>query len=141
MSNKTINAKYYGGCLCGSVKYAVAEIEPRMGHCHCSMCRKFHGAAFATFGEARVDNFQWLQGEQYIKTYQADNGSKRQFCENCGSSLVFSPANDTGEFIEFTLGTLDTDINLKPDAHLFTAYRANWYDISDALPCFKEGRE
>ena len=44
---------YKGLCLCGSIKYAVDKIEPKMGHCHCSMCRKFHGAAFATFGEAK----------------------------------------------------------------------------------------
>src|SRR5207249_145423 len=36
-----------GSCLCGDVAF---ELVPGdwMGHCHCSMCRKAHGAAFAT---------------------------------------------------------------------------------------------
>ncbi len=132
---------YRGSCLCGSIRYQVDKIEPRMGHCHCSMCRKFHGAAFATFGEAKVKNFHWLAGKNLLKSYQADNDTVRQFCSLCGSSLTFKPANDTGEFIEFSLGTLDDDIDLKPDAHIFTDSKANWATINNDLPQFKEGRE
>jgi hypothetical protein len=50
------------------------------------------------------------------------------------------PSNDTGELIEFALGTLDSEIELKPDAHIFTRYGANWLEITDKLPRFKEGR-
>ena len=132
--------RYKGQCLCGSVQYAVAKLEPRMAHCHCTMCRKFHGAAFATFGEARFENFTWLRGGQHLKTYRADNGSKRQFCDQCGSSMTFSPANDNGEYVEFSLGTLDTDIEIRPDAHIYTAYCANWYEIMDNLPQYAESR-
>ncbi len=112
-----------------------------MGHCHCTMCRKFHGAAFATLGESKIENFHWLQGEQQLKTYLAVNGTRRQFCENCGSSLIFIPANDAGELVEFSLGTLDSEIPLLPDAHIFTRYSADWYEIFDDLPRFAEGRE
>ena len=40
-----------GQCLCGSIQYEIDKVEPKMAHCHCSMCRKFHGAAFSTFAE------------------------------------------------------------------------------------------
>ncbi|MFT6270599.1 MAG: hypothetical protein ACJAVV_003438 [Alphaproteobacteria bacterium] len=43
--------KFKGSCLCGLIKYEVKAIETRMAHCQCAMCRKFHGAAFATQGE------------------------------------------------------------------------------------------
>jgi len=66
--NKTGNAKYTGSCLCGLVVYEVDAIEPRMAHCHCSMCRKFHGSAYATFGKAKSQNFRWVSGEEYLKT-------------------------------------------------------------------------
>ena len=132
---------YQGQCLCGLIKYEVDEIEPHMGHCHCSMCRKFHGAAFATYGEAKADNFHWVTGEEHLKTYLAPNGTKRLFCDNCGSSLTFVPSNDTGELIEFSLGTLESEIELRPNAHIFTNYRASWYEVSDDLPQFTEGRD
>ena len=130
-----------GQCLCGLIKYEVSKIEDRMGHCHCSMCRKFHGSAFATLGEAKTKNFHWVSGEDHLKSYVAPNGTTRKFCSNCGSSLIFVPSNDTGELIEFSLGTLDTDIQISPDAHIYTNFGANWYKISDDLPKYTEGRD
>lgn len=132
---------YKGQCLCGSIKYNVDKIESQMGHCHCSMCRKFHGAAFATFGVAKQENFHWLKGEEHLKSYKADNDTIRQFCENCGSSMIFKPTNDISGLVEFSLGTLDSEISLKPDAHIFTRYKASWVDICDALPQFEKGRD
>jgi len=131
---------FNGQCLCGLVCYQVDVIEPRMAHCHCSMCRKFHGAAFATYGEAKPENFRWLAGEEFLQSYVADNGSTRQFCQNCGSSMTFSPAENTKGWVEFALGTLDSDIPIKPDAHIFTDFKAGWSEISDQLPVFGSGR-
>jgi hypothetical protein len=138
---KSKDSKKTGQCLCGIIKYEVTQIEKQMGHCHCSMCRKFHGAAFATFGEAKIENFKWLSGEDSLKSFIAPNGTIRKFCECCGSSLIFVPSNDSGEWVEFTLGTLDSKITVKPDAHIFTKFKANWYDISDDLPKYLEGRD
>lgn len=132
---------YNGQCLCGEIKYQVDKIEPKMAHCHCKMCRKFHGAAFATFGEAKIENFHWIEGEEILKSYQAENGTIRRFCKNCGSSLTFSPANDKGELIEFTLGTLDSDINIEPDAHIFISSKASWMHIFDDLPQYEKSRK
>ncbi len=131
---------YKGQCLCGSIKYEVDEIKSQMGHCHCSMCRKFHGSAFSTFGEADVESFRWVSGEDQLKSYVASNGSIRQFCQNCGSSLTFAPSEAVSGLIEFSLGTLDSDINIFPDAHIYTDSKANWVDICDSLPRYEKGR-
>ena len=42
-----------GSCLCGDVAWAVSGPLELMSHCHCSMCRKAHGSAFATYVGAR----------------------------------------------------------------------------------------
>ena len=39
-----------GSCLCGTVRYEIRGPVGRVSHCHCAMCRKAHGAAFATYG-------------------------------------------------------------------------------------------
>lgn len=129
-----------GSCLCGEIRYQVNKIQPKVGHCHCSMCRKFHGSAFSTFGEAAVDDFQWLAGESQLEVYTAVNGTRRKFCRRCGASLVFVPSQDEGKVVEFSLGTLDTPIKQRPDAHIYVASKAQWFDISDALPKFDCGR-
>jgi hypothetical protein len=129
-----------GSCLCGKVRYQVTDISPRMGHCHCKMCRKFHGAAFSTFGEVSAANFEWLDGESLIKSYQGENGTIRKFCGECGSSLIFLPSKDSGEVVEFSLGTLDSNIEQTPDAHIFIANKANWFKPSDDLPQYEQAR-
>ena len=40
-----------GSCLCGAVSYEITGSFKVIGHCHCSTCRKSHGAAFG-LGEA-----------------------------------------------------------------------------------------
>lgn len=136
----TKSSPYTGGCLCGSIQYEIDKIEPRMGHCHCSMCRKFHGAAFATLGEAKVENFRWTQGEALLTHYKASNGTVRGFCKECGSSMTFAASEDAGELVEFSLGTLNCEIDLRPDAHIYVGSKANWFEVNDDLPQYEERR-
>ena len=133
--------KLTGSCLCGTIKYQVTNLNPKMGHCHCSMCRKFHGAAFATFGEVAIEDFRWLTGESALKVFIAANGTVRKFCGQCGASLIFKSKNDQGTTVEFTLGPLDSDISQHPDSHIFVGSKANWFEISDDLPQFNQGRD
>ena len=38
-----------GSCLCGAVQLQLTEWPKRLTHCHCRMCQKQYGAAFASF--------------------------------------------------------------------------------------------
>ena len=130
-----------GQCLCGKIKYEVKQIGSKIGHCHCTMCRKFHGAAFSTFAEAKMSDFHWLQGDIFLHTYTADNGTKRKFCQNCGSSLIFESASESHDVIEFSLATLDQPPMLTPDAHIYLSTKVSWLELSDDLPKYLNGRE
>ncbi|MGK0375497.1 MAG: hypothetical protein ACJA2E_001976 [Arenicella sp.] len=133
------NAAYQGQCLCGAIQYEADKVSNKMGHCHCTMCRKFHGAAFATFGSVANSNFRWLAGENLLQTYLAENGTKRKFCSQCGSSLIFESAEDNG-LIEFSLATLDISPAISPDAHIYTGSKVDWLTIDDDLPKYLNGR-
>lgn len=74
-------------------------------------------------------------------SYTASNGTTRSFCKNCGSSMTFKPKDDSGDVIEFSLGTLDSDIDQRPDAHIFVGSKANWVKVLVSLPKFTEGRD
>lgn len=58
-----------GGCLCGSVRYAITGPLGPAGHCHCSICRKAHGAAFATWVFVEPDQFRWSAGAELVGRY------------------------------------------------------------------------
>ena len=49
-----------GSCLCGDIAFAIDGPIETMAHCHCSMCRKFHGSAFATFATTAPEHFRWV---------------------------------------------------------------------------------
>ncbi len=131
---------YTGQCLCGAIAYEVQAISPKMAHCHCSMCRKFHGAAFSTFGEVHQADLRWTRGQELLQSFTAHNGTIRQFCKTCGSSMTFFSPKNPDSTIELALGTLDTDIDIQPDAHIFVGSKSNWTVLSDGLPQFIEGR-
>ena len=131
---------YNGSCLCEVVEYEVDEFLSHVAHCHCSMCRKFHGTAFATFADVSRSKFRWVSGEEALKGYTAENGTTRTFCKHCGSSLTFSSPRASNDVVEIALGTVDGDIPVEPNAHIFVGSGANWGVISDDLPQYGEGR-
>lgn len=136
-----MNSPYRGRCLCGAVQYEADAFSPRMAHCHCAMCRKFHGAAFATYGSVAAAEFRWLKGEEELKAYTADNGTTRRFCGRCGSSMTFASVNYPDDFVEIALGTLDSNLEMSPNAHIFVGSKANWTEILDDLPQYTGDRK
>jgi hypothetical protein len=64
-----------GSCLCGGVKYEITGPLMRSGHCHCSNCRKAHGAAFRSRARVHIEDFKWLQGEELVKYFEPNSGS------------------------------------------------------------------
>jgi len=119
----------------------VDEFEPRTANCHCSMCRKFHGAAYATIAEAKRNHFRWISGEELIKGYTAENGTTRSFCANCGSSLTFASPEADPDVVEIALGCFDDEVPVRPDAHIYVASAAKWALPEDDLPQFEAGRD
>ena len=130
---------YTGSCLCGQVKFQVTGFSKQAAHCHCTMCRKFHGAAFGTLVSS--SGLQWISGQELLQDYIADNGTIRTFCRNCGASLGFRGQAMPRQQMEIAIACFDEDIPVKPDANIFLNYKANWYPVTDDLPQFNEGRD
>jgi hypothetical protein len=134
-----MNDWYGGRCLCGDIAFQAREFGDDAAHCHCSMCRKFHGAEYATFVSVARQNFRWNRGESVVAKYEAKNGTVRSFCPRCGSSLFFE-SSCNADVIEIALGTFDDDVPVVPNAHIFVEFAASWSRPNDALPKFTRGR-
>lgn len=121
-----------GSCLCGTLRYEIEGPFTLMMNCHCSMCRKHHGAPFATFTAAALTGFRWVSGENAVAHYASSPNGKRSFCTMCGSvaPLLMSEAG----LAVVPAGTLDEDPGIRPQAHMFVGSKAPWYTISDSLP-------
>ena len=123
-----------GSCLCGAVAYAVSAPFIDMHHCHCSRCRKQHGAAFATFARAPRSSFRLTRGAEHVREYRSSAEVPRTFCDTCGSSLQFL-FDDLPDVMWIAAGTFDGVPDKRPEAHIFVGSRAPWHDITDDLPC------
>ena len=126
-----------GSCLCGAVRFDVTAPFEEMHHCHCSRCRKAHGAAFSTFGRVPATALRLTSGADAIRRYRSSPPVERTFCGTCGSNLTFGfdPLPDA---IWVAVGTLDDDPVLRPQGHIFAASVAPWHAITDDLPTFDE---
>ena len=127
-----------GGCLCGKVCYEIRGQLLNADHCHCSMCRRQHGAAFATYADFNPDDFRWSAGEGSVKTYETSTGAGWCFCSECGSSLA---GTENSKVTSIALGTVEGDTEIRPASHIFVDSKAPWYEISDDLPQHAERSE
>ena len=124
-----------GTCLCGAVRYQAGGPFGPMVHCHCSMCRKAHGSAFATFVGAPARRFEWTCGQDNVASYASSAQGLRHFCRTCSS--VTPPPVIEGEQVFMPAGTLLEDCGVRPSAHMFTAWKAPWVTLADDLERFE----
>ena len=124
-----------GSCLCGGVQYEVDRVAV-MSHCHCSVCRKATGAAFATWAHVEAVDFRFVRGQELVKNHRNAEGMGREFCSICGSLAPGKPEHMKTWSIP--AGTFDDDPGVRPVAHVFVSSRAHWWTIDDDLPQFEK---
>ena len=132
-----------GSCLCGGVKYEITGPLQAAANCHCSMCRKQHGAAFRSRASVVATDFHWVQGENLVTFYESSPGTHRGFCSVCGSPVVnrIEASAVSGGGVErrgIQLGGLDDDPGVAPGMNVFVANKAPWFTITDDLPQFAQ---
>ena len=129
------NEAIKGGCLCGAIRYEIAGTLLDADNCHCSLCRRQHGAAFATYAALDPGDFRWASGQDRLKVFETPSGAGWCFCSECGSSLA---ASQDGRIFAITLGTVEGDPGIRPEFHIFVGSKAQWHEITDELPQFEE---
>lgn len=126
-----------GQCHCGTVRFEFDGEPSEAGYCHCSLCRKLSGSAFATYIEVAARDFRIHAGANRLATYSLTERLSKTFCEVCGTTLFTEHASYPG-FVYLSLGVLDDDDGIVPTYHQFVASKARWFDIHDDLPQFRE---
>ena len=76
-----------GRCQCAAIAWRLDGEITFISHCHCSICRRIHGAAFGTFAHGDASAFHWVRGEGSIARYESSPGVFRAFCRACGSQV------------------------------------------------------
>ena len=125
-----------GRCLCGAVRYAVADEFAYAMICHCSNCRRTTGSAFKAFAGIARERLSLLKGEADTLIYGEGGANFDVHCRRCGS-LLYSVVR-AGAYAHVAMGTLDDDPSIRPSMHIFVGSKAKWHAINDDLPQFDE---
>ncbi len=121
-----------GHCECGRVRFEVDGEINDFSHCHCSQCRRLHGAAFATFAGVPRDKFRYVCGETDTKAYASSDSHDRIFCAQCGSNIMVA-LSDESDSLYLSMSAIDGDPPRPPGYHIYVGSKAAWHEITDDL--------
>ena len=130
-----------GRCLCGGVRFELAEPPSAAGYCHCTRCQRRTGTAASPSASIDGRGLRIAQGEELVKAWRhPDGGFEKLFCRECGAHL-FSRNPDDPSQMGVRMSAFDGDPGVRPAWRAFVAYAAAWERIpDDGLPRFQEAR-
>ncbi len=115
-----------GGCICGAVRFTVADAETEVGICHCATCRRWSGGIlFAIDCGDRVT----FSGEENIATFRSSDWAERGFCKVCGASLFYRLIETCG--LHMAAGAFDDQSPLILRRQIFIDEKPGYYDIAN----------
>lgn len=123
---------FHGECLCGAVRFEVAPPTRWCLHCHCTLCRKAHGAPFVTWFGVGKDRLRLTRGETTVRWRESSDHGRRAFCNACGSQLFFESTRWPDQ-IDIARALVDGPIDREPSAHVHLSSKVDWVEIDDAL--------
>lgn len=117
--------KHIGSCLCGQVKFEIEGDFESFFLCHCKYCQKDTGSAHAANLFSTTAKITWITVTDKIKTFNLPSTRhSKSFCRECGSAVPSLQME--AKLLAVPAGSLDSEINIMPTAHLFWASRASW---------------
>ena len=121
-----------GHCECGRVRYEVDGDIEDFSHCHCSQCRRLHGAAYATFAGVAGQKFRYVSGQADIKVYASSEFNDRFFCGECGSAILVHSKREP-KYLYLSMSTVEGDPPCPEGYHQYVSSKAPWHTITDDL--------
>ncbi|MFY2507557.1 GFA family protein [Vibrio pectenicida] len=122
-----------GSCLCGEVSFEIEGEFQSFYLCHCEYCRKDTGSAHAANLFSSTANIKWNSGEDKIQKFTLPaTMHTKSFCCICGSAVPSKQMQD--KLLVVPAGSLNSEISIKPNAHIFTSSKANWDESLEKIP-------
>jgi hypothetical protein len=128
-----VDSRVSGSCFCGAIRFSISLPTLFCGHCHCSMCRRSHGAGFVTWLAVPRRQFSLDGGQAELVRFRSSDHGSRSFCGRCGSSL-FCESSRHPDQVDIVLANMDGPIDRLPQAHIYFDDRAAWVAAEDNLP-------
>lgn len=123
----------HGSCLCGAVSFDVKLPPKWVAHCHCTLCRRAHGAAFVTWVGVEAGTASIADPGSSLHWYQSSPGGRRGFCSTCGSPMFFESIRWPGE-LHIARALFTDAVGQEPQVHAYHDTHVSWVFLADDLP-------
>jgi hypothetical protein len=124
---------YAGSCLCGAVRFEIEGELERFYLCHCGYCRKDTGSAHAANLFSSAAALKFVSGEERVRQFDLPGTRHSKcFCGTCGSALPRVELG--GGWVVVPAGSLDSELLVRPDAHIFMGSKARWDEALEKVP-------
>lgn len=129
-----------GNCSCRAVQYKISGDIKNIVNCHCSICRKLMGSAFATYVVVPENQHVITQGQEYIATYHLpETTAQKHFCKKCGSPLFNTNPGRYGSVKIVSFGTLEEGNGLSPLVNIYCENKVDWLEKLFDIKNMSEG--
>ena len=118
-----------GGCQCGAVRFAAANVSRDGYWCHCRMCQRAVGNVAAAFINVARADVSWTSEPVYFASSPI---AKRGFCAKCGTPLTFDYPDSNR--MDLCVGALDDPAAVRPTSHFGVETRVPGWVAMDDLP-------
>jgi hypothetical protein len=132
-----------GGCICGAVRYVIAQAPIDVYACHCTDCQRITSSAFSIGVVVPDDGFKATGKPAITVAGGVTEGGRvksRWVCPDCGTGLFGNPRPGMqfpGMFRVVRGGTLDDTSWLKPTAHYWTRSKQPWVALPEDATVFE----
>ncbi|MGH8254683.1 MAG: GFA family protein [Steroidobacteraceae bacterium] len=125
--------RYAGSCLCGAVRFEIEGGFESFYLCHCEFCRKDTGSAHAANLFSTTASLKWISGEEKVRQFNLpETRHSKCFCITCGSALPMMQMD--GKMLVVPAGSLNREIQIRPNAHIFMSSKASWDNALENVP-------
>jgi hypothetical protein len=117
------------------VRFVIAAPLGEIVVCHCSLCRRWSGAAYGAASPVRREGLELVE-DQGLAWYVDSNNRSRGFCRTCGCGIFWSAEDDDEIYV--SAGALDQPTGLKIEGHMMVASKADWEDLTAREPMYAD---
>ena len=128
--------KIQGACHCGRITYE-AEVDPeKVAMCNCTDCQVTSSAPYRVSAVVPSGSFRLLSGQPkvYVKTAESGNKRKQAFCDNCGTAIYASAAEDNPAVYALRVGAMKQRAELAPKRQVWSRSALGWSRNLSAMP-------
>ena len=124
-------------CLCGDVEFEFEPVDDMAMSCFCSLCRRSHGADYATQLISNKETLKITKGEELITEFSSSEFGVRAFCSKCGSRLM-NYAKAHSNYMSVALSSVVSEHNISPAANVQVGSKAAWVNPNPDIKSFDE---